>query len=267
VSLSMPLGRAAQASFSSGYRHDSSGGGHHDADISGSLARVPGLSYHIGASASQHQRTVHGNLQQHLSVANVGISASRSAQHWQAAGNVQGALVVHGGGLTFGPWLGETFALVEAKGAHGARVWGLSRIDRHGYALVPSLMPYRDNRIFLDPQEMAGTVELDGAEQHTAPLPGAAVKLDFHTRRGQALLIHVEPPDAQALPPGTEAFSADGRAVGMLGQGNWLYLRSEHPRDRLQLRWGESEQCWLSYDARTQPAAPLLRLREKCVGE
>jgi len=59
----------------------------------------------------------------------------------------------------------------------------------------------------------------------------------------------------------------DGRSVGMLGQGNWLYLRSETARGQLQLRWGESERerCRLDYDTGDAPPAPLLRLQAQCL--
>jgi len=109
-------------------------------------------------------------------------------------------------------------------------------------------------------------VELDDAEQRIAPLPGASVKLTFRTRRGQAFLIHVELPDGQRLPPGTQALDADGHAAGMLGQGNWLYLRSEQASGRLQLRWGEGEQerCWLGYAGEGGEDVPLVRVRAKC---
>jgi len=268
LNLSMPLGGATRSTFSQGVSHSRDGGPQYDAHVSGSLD--DDVSYQFGASrAGTPQRmTVHANLQKRLPSASMGLNASRSPHHWQMAGNAQGAVVVHGGGVTFGPWLGETFALIEAKGAQGAHLGGAgqTRIDRYGYALLPSLTPYRDNRVFLDPQGAAGNVELDAGEQHVAPFPGAAVKLTFRTRRGQALLIHINAPDGQTLPLGTEALDAEGRSVGMLGQGNWLYLRSEHARGQLQLRWGEGEQeqCSLRYDHHDAPDTPLLRLQAEC---
>jgi len=264
LSLSMPLGGA---SVSSGYSHGQ-GGSQRDVDMSGSFDQT---SYHLGLSHAQRDEVWHASLQQRLPSANLGVNASLGAHHWQMAGNVQGAFALHKGGVTFGPWLGDTFALVEAKGAKGARVGGSgqARIDRFGYALVPALTPYRDNRVFLDLQDAAGTLELDDAEQHTVPYPGAAVKLTFRARHGQALLIHVAAPDGQNLPPGTEALNAEGRSVGMLGQGNWLYLRSETARGTLQLNWGEreDERCRLFYDASAEPEAPLVRLEAPCIGE
>jgi len=261
LSLSLPLGGA---SFSSGYSH-SRDGGQRNIDVSGSVDET---SYHLGVSHARED-VWHASLQRRLPAANMGMHASLGPHHWQMAGNVQGALALHSGGVTFGPWLGETFALIEAKGAKGARVGGSgqARVDRFGYALVPVLTPYRDNRIFLDPQDAAGNLELENSEQHTAPYPGAAVKLSFHARHGQALLIHVDAPGGQRLPPGTQALDGAGHALGMLGQGNWLYLRSETARGEVQLRWGEGEheRCRLAYDASGESEAPLLRLQAACL--
>jgi len=270
VSLSIPLGAAAPASLSVGYNR-SRLSNQVDADISGHLGSEASYSVGLSHALTPRQSVWHGSLQQRLPSTSIGINASYGAQHWQAAANVQGALALHAGGATFGPWLGDTFALIEAKGATGALVGGSgqARIDRNGYALMPALAAYRYNRVFLDPQGAADAVELDGGEQRVAPYAGAAVRLRFHTRRGQALLIHVLTPGAQTLPPGTEALDADGRSIGLIGQGNWLYLRSDTTRGQVQLRWGESaaERCHLAYDGSHQPEASLIRLQAACLPE
>ncbi len=67
------------------------------------------------------QTTLSGNMQKRFSQTTVGLNASKGPGLRQVRGNVQGAMAVHGGGITFGPYLGETFALVEAKGAEGAK--------------------------------------------------------------------------------------------------------------------------------------------------
>jgi len=273
MSVSVPLGPSSsrRPSLSSSFSHNLAGA-QVDNDVSGSLGE--GTYYHLGSSyrylaSSREQHTGwHGSIQQHLSNLDVGLNASRSAHQWQAAANAQGALVVHGGGVTFGPTLGDTFALVEAKGATGASIGGSgqARVDRNGYALVSALTPYRDNRVFLDVQGAADDVELEKGEQHVAPYPGAAVKLKFQTRHGQALLIHVDAPGGEHLPPGTEAWTPEGLPVGMLGQGNWLYLRSEQAQGDLQLRWGEraGEQCELHYDLKDAANGPVRKLHATC---
>lgn len=63
----------------------------------------------------------------------------------------------HAGGASFASYGSETFALVEAKGAEGARVSNYPGVyvDERGYALVPYLNAYQLNEISLDPQGTA----------------------------------------------------------------------------------------------------------------
>ena len=88
-------------------------------------------------------------MQKRLPKVTLGGTVSKGKDYWQASGNAQGAVVVHSGGVTLGPYLGDTFALVEAKGAEGASIFtsSQSKIDSNGYAIIPSLTPYRYNSI------------------------------------------------------------------------------------------------------------------------
>ncbi|EPN47045.1 fimbrial usher protein, partial [Pseudomonas syringae pv. actinidiae ICMP 18807] len=73
----------------------------------------------------------------------------------------------HSGGLTLGPYLGDSFALVEAKGASGARLMNAqgAAIDGNGYALLPSLLPYRYNNIALSADGMNDKAELEDGQR------------------------------------------------------------------------------------------------------
>jgi outer membrane usher protein len=62
------------------------------------------------------QDSINGNLGARLPKANLNLNLTHGRQYWQVAGNVRGALAVHAGGITLGPYLGDTFALIEAKG-------------------------------------------------------------------------------------------------------------------------------------------------------
>jgi outer membrane usher protein len=89
-------------------------------------AMVPGerhISYSLGTSHAPGggQDSLNGNVGTRLPKVNLNLNLARGHDYWQAAANARGALALHGGGITFGPYLGDTFALVEAKGAEGAR--------------------------------------------------------------------------------------------------------------------------------------------------
>ncbi|MEX0632736.1 fimbria/pilus outer membrane usher protein [Serratia ureilytica] len=77
-----------------------------------------------------------GNLQTRLPYANVTGSFSTARQYRQGSLSLQGAVVAHRGGVTLGPYVGDTFALIEAPGASGARV-----MDGQARASIASAMP------------------------------------------------------------------------------------------------------------------------------
>ncbi len=181
-----------------------------------------------------------------------------------------------------GPYLSDTFALIEAKGASGAKVmYGQgARIDHFGYALVPTLTPYRYNTITLDPDGMDFNTELQDGERQIAPYAGSTVKVTFRTLSGYPVLISVRLADGSQLPMGTVVYSTDGSAdnghddnsqehqVGMVGQASQAYLRAENPRGTLILAWGDAadERCKLDYDLGTpKNDQQLYKLDALCV--
>jgi outer membrane usher protein len=273
LSLSFPLGGSGPRvpSLSNSWMHSTDGSDQYQSSLSGMLDTGQTTSYNLDVMRDQqyHQTTLSGGVQKRFSQATVGVSASRGNDYWQAAGNVQGAVVAHSGGITFGPYLGDTFALVEAKGAAGAKVFNSEHLEINdsGYALLPAITPYRYNRITLDPQDMQGDVELLDNEKQIAPIAGASAKVIFRTRNGKALLIKATRPDGSAPPAGADVLDDNNTLIGIAGQNGQIYLRTDRPKGRLTLRWGNEPQdrCYLSYDfSGKETASPLIRLNAIC---
>ncbi|HDL7823826.1 TPA: fimbrial biogenesis outer membrane usher protein [Yersinia enterocolitica] len=65
---------------------------------------------------------------------------------------VQGGIVAHRDGVTFGQPLSETIALVKAPGAKAVELSSQTGVktDYRGYAIVPNISPYRKNKIALN---------------------------------------------------------------------------------------------------------------------
>lgn len=276
VSFSFPLG-SQYASYtptvSSSYTHGGNIGDQYQVMLSGTANEQQSLNYSIGSSYVRQydQSTVNGSLQKRFSNMNLGVNASKGKNYWQVGANAQGALALHSGGITFGPYLGDTFVLVEAKGASGASVLNAQGtvIDDNGYALVPSITPYRYNKIIIDPQGMAENFELNENEKQVAPYAGAAVKVMFKTRAGYALLIKAQLAGHAALPIGTEVFDQENNVIGMVGQNNQMYVRTEQDSGTLLLKWGEavSERCYLDYSrmGHASDKQPITKLTAMCV--
>ena len=184
----------------------------------------------------------------------------------QYSGGIRGALVAHRDGLTLGPSVGDTFALVEAKGASGAAIRGGQRAHRRQRLCAgPSLSPYRYNPISLDPVGIDPDAELLETERKVAPYAGASVRVTFRTLTGHPLLIQAR--------RGRQCAAARRRggrrrraAIGMVGQGGQVYARAENQRGRLLVQWGTArERCELPYDPAGVPRdQALIRLRGTC---
>lgn len=83
---------------------------------------------------------------------------------------VSGAVVLHSKGITLANDLGETFAIIHAKGARGAKIRGSigNEVDYFGNGIVPYVDPYTINYVGLD--DLPGNVELSATEQQLIPV-------------------------------------------------------------------------------------------------
>ena len=274
LSVSFPLGSPSKSNtptLSSSVSHSANFGNVYQTSLSGTADADQTLSYGVDISrdAEQRQNTWSGNLQKRLPKTSLCMSASKGEDYWQTSGSARGAVAIHSGGVTLGPYLGDTFALVEAKGASGAKIMNGqgTTIDDAGFALVPSLTPYRYNTVAINPEGMNQKTELDDGQRRVAPYAGATVKVKFKTRSGNALLIKALLANNQTVPMGADVLDENGNVIGMVGQGSQAYLRSEQPKGTLTLQWGERplEKCSLAYDVTDRDLdQPLLRVTSQC---
>lgn len=272
LSLSIPLGRRRNPltpTLSANYNR-SNQSDNYQLSVNGALDRENSLNYNLGIGGDfDHDQSLNAGLYKRFSNVQLGFNTSYNEQYWQNSLNATGALAIHAGGITFGPYLGETFALVEAKGAKGAKVISspYSQVDRFGYVLVPNISPFRFNNIALDPSNMATNVELEGGEQRIAPYAGAAVKLNFKTRKGYSLLIQSQRADQQIIPMGADVLNQEKQVIGMVGQAGQIYVRVPDQDGQLTIRWGEEidQRCELPYHiAQQQLSQVLIQLKAEC---
>ncbi|HTH60138.1 MAG TPA: fimbria/pilus outer membrane usher protein [Paraburkholderia sp.] len=265
ATVSIPLGSGPRsASLSGSFSHSSDQGSTWQASVSGIADAAQTLSYGITASGETQggSKRFAGNLQKNLSVLTAGANYSQGGGYWQAGANARGAAVVHAGGVTPGPYLSDTFGIVEAKGAQGATVRNTqgTRVNGAGYAIVPSLTPYRYNDVALDTRGINENAELTGAQARVAPIAGSAVLMKFETLTGHALLIGATRPDGDPLPLGADVLDDTGATIGVVGQGSQVYARVPSERGTLTVKWGSAtaEQCAIAYDVSQYAHQPLI---------
>lgn len=248
--VSMPLGRGVRAPTAN-FMHTRSRNGEPSSQLStnGLLERDDRISYGAAVSRISGSNSVDLSTGFRGSRGQLSASLSRGSEYTQAGLGASGGMVLHGGGLTFAPPLGDTMALVHAEGASGARVENSNgaRINRRGYAVVPFLTPYQLNTISIDPKGTGYSVQLDETARMVAPRAGALVRLEYGTTVGQAVMIDALTDEGLPLPFGAEATDADGTPVGVVGQGSRLLLSGLKASGPVQVQWGAGadKQCVL----------------------
>lgn len=254
LNFSVPLweDRSTRAPyFSLRHTQDDNGAQGQQAMLSGSLGENNKYNYNLTASHDNHSgssQSMAGSWQG--SKAQVNGSYSRGRDYQSTTLGMSGAVVVHSGGITLSPYNSDSFALIEAKGAEGAKVAGYAgaEIDSFGYALFPSPSPYQLNHVAIDPEGSSLDVEFENTAQKVVPRAGAVVKVKFKTRSGTPILI-ISLYEGQPVPFGAEVFDSKNLHVGTVSQGGMIYARVTENKGTLLIKWGDDSQsrCQVSY--------------------
>lgn len=271
LTLSIPLGSRQSNMLNTGYSHSSQGGHNYNIGSSGIVSNDKTWTYGLNAAFQREDdssKSISVNTQKRLSQATLSGSYSIADSYQQASAGISGAVVIHSGGATLSQNLTDTFAIVEAEGAQGASItnhWG-TEIDGKGYAIVPSLTPYRSNRITLDNGSMLSSTELLDTQQLIAPYAGAIVKMKFETRHGIAVVFMTQQANGGVIPIGAEVVDEDGLVLGMVGQAGMAYVRASKPSGQLTVNWGNKpdQQCHFDYVLDSSRDSTLLRMPALC---
>ena len=275
ISLSLPLDIVPVRSkpvFSTTYTKGSNDSEAIQTMVSGNTGVGSDVSYSVGYTRDIKNSTDQSNigLSKRFSQVALSSNASFGKDYKQGSITATGSAVLHSGGITLGQYMGDTFALVEAKGAKGAEVASTNNvsIDRFGYAIVPSLVPFKYNSIALSSVGITNSrVEVDGGHQRVAPYAGAAVKVVFKTVEGYPVLISIQTADGIDIPIGANVLDGSGQVVGMVGQGGMAYIRSEQKIGDFTIGWGVDgeNKCTFPIDlSSSEQAEDLIRLNAVC---
>jgi len=283
TNVSIPLGRQTYTkrsifdSLTASASRDSTGSSAIQMALSGSQGSIAPVSYGINASrivGGDNRIASLGAYGTYRSpIGTYNANASVSSQARQASFGASGAMIAHRGGVTPSPPLGQAAALIEAKGATGGAVvngQGAS-IDRFGYAVIPSLTPYRVNTVEIDPSRLPDDVELKNTSEEVVPRYNSVVFVKMGTVRGRPVFATMQKSDGSPLPMGTQLFDGAGKSIGGVGQGGMAFLRGLEGSGVLSARWGigPKEQCQVPYAipaavAGTRRAAIVMRVRLRC---
>lgn len=231
--------------------------------LSGTALADNNLNYNVSQNYANQGTGASGNASANYlgtyGEARAGYSYTRHSQ--QVNYGVQGGIIGHADGVTFSQQQGETIALVKAPGASGAKVQNNTgvRTDWRGYAVVPYVSTYRQNRIALDTESLSDDVDIETATQTVIPTRGAVVLANFQTRVGSRVLMTLRHKD-KPLPFGATA-TLEGEAnapenKGIVGTDGQVYFSGVADHGWLHVKWGNrrDQQCSVEF---TLPASDV----------
>jgi outer membrane usher protein len=190
LSTTLPFGRAQHLQHSPQLTTNvnvTNGSPSTQASLSGTAGMDDRYAYKVYGAASREASATTSNAgasgTYRAPYGQVTASASAGAHSSQVSAGVSGSIVAHPGGVTLSQTVGDTFGIVEAKGADGATISNATgvKVDRRGYAIVPFLTPYGMNTIDIDPKGSAKDVEFESTSERSAPHLGSIVMLKYKT--------------------------------------------------------------------------------------
>jgi len=274
VGLSIPIGRTRPATLSTNFNRDTRGTTQIATSLSGSAGVDSNISYGVNVNRNSGvgsaQTSGGANVSYRGASAEMSASVGASADYQQFSIGARGAIVAHRGGVTLSQPLSETFAIVEAKHAEGARVTNGAgvRVDRNGYAIVPYLTPFSTNDLSLDPKGLSTDIELKETSQRVAPLAGAVPLVVFKTEYGRSAVIRMRQADGSPVPFGAVVTDPAGKDIGVVGQAGKLLARGLAEKGELNVEWEKDEgkaACRISYSLPVRMKPSLRSLDLPCV--
>lgn len=254
--ISMPLGNLVNSNvptLNASLNHSTDGRTGEQLGISGTAGSDNEYSYGVSAmnynQGSGSSMAMNGGYRSPYTAM---TATYGTGKHYQNASvGLSGTAIAWQNGVVFTPYTGDTFAIVEAEGAKGAKVGGYSgiRIDPWGHAAIPYLSPYEMNEVTINPKGLPQNVSLDNTSSKVAPYAGAVSRVVFKTQRGTPLLINARRADGEELPFGAEVYNAEGSNVGYAGQMGQIFARVNQAKGMLTVKWGgaAAQQCQITY--------------------
>jgi len=265
MSISMPLdfGQSTTATYDV---RSSRGQFNHRASIAGRTHQDQ-LNYRASLASDENQyKSTELSLGYQAPYASVGAGITQGADYTNLSLNASGSLLLHADGIEAGAYLGETSGLIHVPDIADVGLLNASnaKTNKHGYALIPSLQPYRVNRVILDTDQLAPGVEIDNGVTQVVPRRGAVIKASFVARKVQRVVLTARDKHGAALPFGAQVSDATGEILAVVGQAGQVLLNTSQDKQTVLVRWGNNatQQCQLHVDAQSMPLKQGYRVQD-----
>jgi outer membrane usher protein len=176
----------------------------------------------------------------------------QSGEDWLASLEMEGSVVAAGGGVFLANRIGDGFVIVKNAGPGTEVLQGgvrMGKTNDAGRVLLPDVVPYYPQQIFLDPATMADGWEAGATERIAVSGYRQGAVVDFSTRRVKSALVVLHDGAGQPIEAGYVA-AVEGGETAVIGYDGEVYLRGLGPVNRVTVDRGIAGQCHATFSYR-----------------
>lgn len=256
LSVTLPLGE--QRSASVGVSHQS-GNTTPFAEIQRSLPAGTGYGYRLATQLGSNASS-QGELDYQNDVGTYDVAAYHSGGQTLYQGGLSGGLGYVGGDFFASRTIDSSFAVVEVPGQADVDIYAQNQVvahtDSHGFAVIPRLNPYQENRVGYDPRNLPLDTDIAEANMTLVPYYRSGLLARFAVTTLHGVTFVVKLPDGQPVPAGA-VIEVPGQPVPFpVGYDGQAYVTGLSAKTRLKASWAD-QSCVFTVDVPPAGKDPL----------
>jgi outer membrane usher protein len=165
------------------------------------------------------------------------IAQRNNARGWRA--QTRGSVALLDGGVFASREINEGFAVVDAGGFEGVRIYLENRnagtTNSRGQLLVPGLRPYERNLLRIESDDLPLTARITDPTMRVAPYYRSGAIASFGVESSASVLMRVVGADGAALGEGARARVDDGAFSLPVGLDGRLYIDDARSQARVEI--------------------------------
>ncbi|EEQ4634571.1 fimbrial biogenesis outer membrane usher protein [Escherichia coli] len=227
-----------------------------------------GVSQGVNSKNSNNNRTAF-NTSLRNSFGTMSAMYNYSRQLTQYGGGLNGSIVLHNQGITFGQRIHGAAALIDVNGAENVSVSYKPGVvtDNKGFALVGGLSTYRKNNIYLEQNNINSATSIDKTISSVVPTDNAIVRAVFATTKGNKAIFKLLNKDNTPIKFGAVVNISKKENAGIVGDDGKVYITGLDNNGILDVQWGKGsmDRCRVFYDLKNKNSFGLYSETLKCM--
>lgn len=174
---------------------------------------------------------------------------NRSGDNDQVALSATGSLVAAAGSIFAANEIGEGYAVVTNAGPQSQILNGgvnLGFTDKAGRFLIPSLMPYQENHIYLDPSYLPLNWSVKATDQKTVVGYRQGTLVDFGAHQVISGLVRLVDQNNKPLLPGYSV-RINGQQQGVVGYDGEVFVQNLLKQNKLEVDLLDHGSCQVDF--------------------